>query len=528
MKRTAFLVLVVLAWLALGPAAVLLALGSLLLPGVRRGLRPTWRSTGALVLVAALAGAAVVVAPDGWLPIPPGPGLLVTPQYTGAPATARPIGMQVPQHPHLSPNGTNSMHDDAWASDAYQGAGPLGRSPEVDTAWFGIEECATLAFDSAGDLVAMCGGIQGPTLHLIDSESMRKRDSFDLPDRPAGRGTRPWEDLCAGAYFYLDEHERAVVATTDRHIVVVSTRDRDGRPRLTRDESYDLSDTLPADDCLVALMPDWQGRIWFGTEQGRIGVLDPQTRASSAVALGERLANSLAVDADGGVYAVTDTALYRLGTSASGRASVVWRAAYDRGSARKPGQLTQGSGTTPTLLPGGLVAITDNADPRMHVVVRRTEDGSEVCRVPVFGDHASATENSLVSVGDGVIVENNHGYDSPLSTVLGRVTTPGLTRVDVSGDGCSVAWTSTEIAPSSVAKVSLGNGLLYAYTTRPSRWAVTAWYLTAIDVRTGRTAFSVRTGLGLLSNNHYAAVTLAPDGSVFIATLAGLVRVRDR
>ena len=48
-----------------------------------------------------------------------------------------------------------------------------------------------------------------------------------------------------------------------------------------------------------------------------------------------------------------------------------------------------------------------------------------------------------------------------------------------------------------------------------------------LDVRTGRTAFSVRTGLGTLMNNHYSAVTLAPDGSAYVATLGGMVRVQD-
>ncbi len=99
--------------------------------------------------------------------------------------------------------------------------------------------------------------------------------------------------------------------------------------------------------------------------------------------------------------------------------------------------------------------------------------------------------------------------------------------MDVSESGCSLAWTSDEVAPTSVPKVSMANGLLYVYTTRPSRWLVNAWYLTAVDVRTGATAWSVRTGTGVLSNNHYAAVTLGPDGAAFIATLAGLVRVRD-
>ncbi len=524
----AFGAALVVAWLAVGPWGLVLVLLSLLVPAVRRGLAPTWRSSAVLLALLLAVAATVVLVPDGWLPIPPGPGLLVTPRHSGAPATARPIRADVPQNPFLAPAGTSSMHDDAWASDSYPYAGPLGRSPEVDTAWFGVEECATIAFASDGDLVALCGSPGGPTMHLIDAETLRKQDSYDLPgrrDRPGVREAPPWEDLCGGAYFYLDSQQRAVVATTDRRVLVLSTRDH-GRPRLSEQVGYDLGDHVPTADCLVALLPDWQGRIWFVTQQGRVGTVDPDTGSVAVVALDEGIANSFAVD-ESGTYVVTDTALYRLRRTASGRVSVVWRAAYERGRARKPGQLSRGSGTTPTLLPGGLVAVTDNADPRMHVLVHRMRDGGRVCSVPVFEPGASATENSLVSLGDAVVVENNHGYDSPLSTTLGRATAPGFARVDVSTDGCSLAWTSGQVAPSSVPKVSLPNGLLYAWTTRPTRWAVTAWYLTAIDARTGRTAFSVRTGTGMLANNHYAAVSLAPDGAIFIATLGGLVRVRD-
>ena len=126
------------------------------------------------------------------------------------------------------------------------------------------------------------------------------------------------------------------------------------------------------------------------------------------------------------MYVVTTGATYRLEADATGKPEVVWRAAYDRGSEQKPGQLSQGSGTTPTLLPNDLIAITDNADPRMNVVFLRRDTGEEVCTAPVFEDDASATDNSLVAVGDGVIVENNHGYTSPLSTFLGFGTEPGL------------------------------------------------------------------------------------------------------
>jgi hypothetical protein len=99
--------------------------------------------------------------------------------------------------------------------------------------------------------------------------------------------------------------------------------------------------------------------------------------------------------------------------------------------------------------------------------------------------------------------------------------------VDVHLDGtCSTAWTSSEIAPTSVPKASLATGLLYVYT-KPQRALVDAWYFTAIDIRTGRTVFSRLTGAGPGYNNHYAAIYLGPDGSAYIATLAGMIRVHD-
>ena len=92
-----------------------------------------------------------------------------------------------------------------------------------------------------------------------------------------------------------------------------------------------------------------------------------------------------------------------------------------------------------------------------------------------------------------------------------------------------MTWTNSDVvAPTSVAKASLATGLVYAYTKRPTWWGVSAWYLTALDIRTGRHVFSVRTGTGTLMNNHYAAITLGPDGSAYIATLGGMVRVKDR
>ena len=174
------------------------------------------------------------------------------------------------------------------------------------------------------------------------------------------------------------------------------------------------------------------------------------------------------------------------------------------------------------------MAIADNAEPQLNVVFHERSSGREICRQPVFEPDASATGTSLVSVGGGVIVQNTHGYGGPLATLLGRGTSPGIARADVAAGACEAVWPSDHVAPSSGAKVSLANGLVYAYTKKPTWWGVSAWYLTALDVATGRTVFSIRTGTGSMMNNDRATITIAPDGTALISTVAGLVRVHDR
>src|SRR5688572_16866849 len=216
-------------------------------------------------------------------------------------------------------------------------------------------------------------------------------------------------------------------------------------------------------------MPDWDGRLWFFTQQGIVGTLDRESGAVQVTQLtdGEEVTNSVATDETGGMYVVSTHALYRLDATADGIPQVTWREAYDRGTRTKPGNLSQGSGTTPTLLGDRWVAINDNADPETQVLVYDRRGGVSDrlhCAVPVLRDGAGTTDNSLVAAGNSFIIENNYGYKSPVTTMLGKSTTPGLARVMVEDDGCHVAWESNEIAPTSVAKASLGNGLLYAYT----------------------------------------------------------------
>lgn len=497
-------------------------------------------SAAALALVLCTGPSAPVAADDPALPpIPAVPGLpipslptdLLVPRFVGAEATPRPLpAPDVPQHPYLSANGTSSMHNDAYSTDAYDVSGPLGHDLGIRSRSYGIRECATIAFDSHGRLVGLCGGLEGFTMMVIDPVTLNPVDELQVSQRDLTSGANPLTDICGGTYFFLDPHDHAFATTTDAGIAEIAVG-ADGT--LSRVRDWPMASYLSDDDCLVATGVDWSGRLWWFSQQGVVGTLDRATGQVGVLALptGEGIFNSVSSDETGGMYAVTTHATYRLDADATGQPRVTWRIAYDRGTKVKPGTLSQGSGTSPTLIGRRWIAIADNAEPRSQVIVYDRRSGVTDrlhCQVPVLTEGASATENSLVAAGNSLIIENNYGYTGVQATMLGQSTTPGLARVLIERDGCRVAWTNNDvIAPTSVAKASLGNGLVYAYTKPVRSDLIDAWYLTAIDIRTGRVAWSRLTGTGIQWNNHYAAIYLGPDGTLYVATVAGLVRLAD-
>jgi outer membrane protein assembly factor BamB len=473
--RTVALVGVGLLWLVLGPLVLLVALAALGVRQVRGWLRPTWRVVAAWVVAAVAASGLAVVVPDGWVPIPPGSGALVTPGYEGRPARLQPMAGLAKPNPHLA---------------ASSFAGPLGESPHVWTRSYGVDGCRTVSVDVHGRLVALCGSDDEPVLRLVDPESLRQLAAKDLPTR---------EDApCRGA-FYVDDGDRAVVATHDRRLLVVRTADGDGEPDLTTETSVSIADVVPDDDCVIGVAPDWQGRTWFVSRGGRVGIAEGER--VRVLDLAEQVAEPPTLTR-GGLYVATAEAVLRVDAGADGRPVTTWRSAGDHPS-------------TPAVA-GDLVAVGDGD----HLVVRRTSDGQEVC--------ASDVPGRPLAVGAAFVVQDTEGYGGPLSTLLGRTASGGLARIDVSGARCATTWTADVHAPSGAAAVSLPAGLVYAYTKRHSWLGVDAWYLTALDLRTGRAVWSVRTGLGVLRDNHRGEVALGPDGSAYVPVLGGLVRVHDR
>ncbi len=510
-------------------------------------MRRTTLALTVLVALAAPVAAAGVSVPAA--PIPSDPRDPAVQPFTGKPATAAPYAPQsIPRNPHMAANERSNIHNDAYQTDAYNVAGPLGRDPEVTSTLFAAE-CASVTFDKRGRIVTVCVSPVGATLRLIDPDSLATLASYELPPREPG--TFSFNNFSGGGYFYLDDQDRAVVATFTGHLLTVAQTPTGDAFTVVRD--VDLSGATGGSGIQSAL-PDWAGRIWFVTQSGVVGYVSPGgTVRSTRLPAGETIANSFSMDESGGVFVVSTHALYRYDVS-NARPSVTWRQTYDRGTRVKDGQVSQGSGTTPTLVGsasspgGGSIAITDNADPQMNVVVfRRGKSGpgrTPLCRQPVFPHGQGSDENSLISVPGGLVAENNYGYVGPrpaLPSTRTADTTPGLVKVavDYRKGGCSVAWRNTTARiPTLVSKVSLKTGLIYGYTHPsaseipttapiPEALAPDAWFFTAFSARTGQQVWSKYTGSGLGYNNNYAPVSLGPDGTAYVGTLGGLLRIAD-
>ena len=165
-------------------------------------------------------------------------------------------------------------------------------------------------------------------------------------------------------------------------------------------------------------MPDWDGRHLVRDRRTAGSAPSTRRRRGRGRSTSARRSPTRSRSTSGGVYVVTVEALYgsRSTPPAGPRSTGARRTTAAR--EQKPGQLSQGSGTTPTLLPGGLVAITDNADPRMNVQFYDATTGAAGLQGAGLRAPAPAPPRTPWSrSGTGVIVENNYGYDSPLSTL---------------------------------------------------------------------------------------------------------------
>lgn len=524
-----------------------------------RTIIPALLVTLAAVVFAATAGAAAPVAvwqpsfagsseATSYPPIAPGPAT-VLPDFVGSAVAARPLpGANVAQDPGLAPIPYSYIHADSWNSDTASGPAPLGHDLQTTSSTLGmpavlhqIASSAAMTFDHQGRMITAFVGAGGMRLLLLDPVSLDVLTSYEL----IGAGT----DSLGNAYFFVDDQGRIVIGYGAEKIITLREGGTSAAPTLepVQDRQWDLSAVVPEGDHVAGLLPDWRGRIWFqtagmGTTAGpRVGVIDTATSRIRYAQLpkGQQITNGLAVTNDG-TFILTSVALHKFVAGSDGRPRQVWRAAYDHSVDKsRLGQLSVGSGTSPTVLDGGKYVAINDSGKQMHVCVYRTatklKKGQRrlLGAMAVFkGQAGQADANSLLGYRDTIVVENNYGYMWSFDAD-GNLTSssflPGLACIRITRDGKLVkVWENDEVASNSVPRLSTQTGLLYVIARQQDTANdVPVFYWTAVDFRTGKVVWQKLMGTGISWDNYWSIPALGPDGTVYVGNYGGMAAIKD-
>ncbi|MER5658834.1 hypothetical protein OG458_09765 [Streptomyces sp. NBC_01281] len=461
---------------------------------------------------------------------------LVTAAPTAGAAPA--FGPLPPHNPYTGPQGTATMHGDTGSSDATPLPGPgtgslTSRRVALQSA------CPTVLVGSDGYPVALCTPILGqvPTVHLLDPGT-----GASLAELTIAKGS-----LLGGVYAYLDDQDQLVAVDGDRTLLrIAHRRTASGGWELYVARSLSLRQAVPDGDAVTGLSPDWQGRVWFATGGGVVGTADDRTGAVHALSLpeGERVDNSIST-APAGAAVATTHATYLLTAAEDGTPGVAWRRPYDRGPARKPGQLSRGTGSTPTFFGPrtgtDYVTVVDNAAPTENLLVYRTDTGAQVCSVPVLKAGGSGSENSPIGTGSSVFVASTYGYPYPALPDDAGTSSPasadfkgGLSRVDVRADesGCDLKWDNT-VRSSAVPRLSTADGLIHTIVRTPvvpftnTTSILDSFSYAEIDPATGRTVRTRYLGTSSLFDTLQMVGSIAPGGVIYQGTVTGVVRIAN-
>ncbi|OBF57851.1 hypothetical protein A5787_24365 [Mycobacterium sp. 852002-50816_SCH5313054-b] len=382
-------------------------------------------------------------------------------------------GPFAPPNPFMAPLGLASLHNDAESSDA----GPLPGPGAHLNAIFGyplLAACPTIMQGTDGLVLALCTSdiTQTPTIFLIDPGG-RVPIFVPLAKLQVAKGS-----LLGGVYAYLDNSNQVVMTDGTNHLLRIAHVKEEGPLgcwKLIVTESTDLSGAIPPGDNSVGLVPDYAGNVWFATGNGVVGVAKTGGGVATVqLPAGEQVANSISSAPSGRVAVATTFALYELNLGIAGDPQILWRAAYDRGPARKPGQLSWGTGSTPVyfgpVTGADYVTIVDNARPQVHALIYQSGTGQLICQQTVLTQGGPGSENAPIGLGNSVFVSSTYGYPYPAVPAGAPPAVPptapfvgGMTRVDIDNPGCHTVW-ENKVRSAALPHLSAADGLLYTIT----------------------------------------------------------------
>ena len=383
------------------------------------------------------------------------------PYYSGNPASAQPLPPVATFDPPLA-----GMHGDAGNTKATDNPGPLGVNPIVKSA--SGTPMVPMMWDNANRLTAGCiilqtepSGNYERCLEAVNPSNLAVQAQW-LP--PSG------QDIQTQYMEMNKQTDQIVVASTEGHLYLIQRTDTNSIPAFTTLRDIDLvaAGAIPVNDPLLAADMDSEGNLWFSTgailklssdpdPDTTIGYIDPSGNIYTMVIPNQVVENGLAMNQNE-AFVVTGPAgsnntpgtddsglMTALHADPNGGVVTDWQQPYDAGNANggngtvgKLGGFARGSGSTPTLLGNDYVAITDNANTQINLLVYRQsatlQAGQQqlVCSVPLFQPNASANDIGMIGVVNGstdsVVALND--YNAPVLPGAGAFGNDATNNMD--------------------------------------------------------------------------------------------------
>ena len=362
---------------------------------------------------------------------------------------------------------TAFMHDDVYSSDVFSGTAPSNRlNFRFETKQGAVP---TILLGKDGFLQVICvrnestdGSIQRtPYLLLVNPQSMETLTSLKLP---AGTALN-------NIYGYLNENDELMLAN-GKTIYQIAHIEKGKEWKFNVKNEFKL-DSVSDDFEFVGITPDWEGNIWFASYDSQAGFLNPKNSQFSLISLSdtkeEIVANSIS-SSPAGTAIATSHAIYVLHLK-NKKPEILWKADYNRGTKVKPGQLSWGTGSSPTFFgpKSGFEYLTllDNGTEGTRLNIYCSENGNLIASELAFkGDQEQASENSSIAFGNSVIIASTYGFPYPASssaTDEKGVLKNGVQRFDVNTDGrgAKSVWYNEVMRSTSVPKMGKDSGKIH-------------------------------------------------------------------
>jgi hypothetical protein len=371
--------------------------------------------------------------------------------------------------------------------------------------------------------------------------------------------------IFGGIYSFVD-HEDCIWTSIDVSIYRICEKGGRFEESMKFDLS-EISDGFSKDETILALMPLYKPAgfidiafVTLGFEYekegdflkinipgAKLGIIQVFDKNKANVYYyqfkGEAIQNSIAIDKKDNIYVITHKKLYKVRFDSSSKSfRIIWDYSYDPGpppdniecpagsspyscvltNLLRKVRFLAGSGTTPTLMGDNeeYIGFADGALP-MRIVVLRTEDRSPVeidNPFPFSYDQNSQTENTLAYFGGKFIVDNNN----PEGTGVACYKIEGSYK----NEKVKLLWVNREVfAPNNVPLVSGKSQAGYVYELIKQD-GKEKWYLTSIDLNTGKVLWRVFIGEGLIHNSMYAPLNLDDEGNIYIGLFGKILRVK--